>query len=78
MIIPMRSDVSVQVPHRSNVTVTSLMVVVQRGWDAHFGSGCAMVRTNVVIGRMKSFVYTQNFIAEMMSALKGGKSMMEM
>jgi len=58
---------------RSNVIVTSLMMVVQRGGDACINRMYVMGGNTVVIGRMKSIVWTQNFILDMMSALKGRK-----
>jgi len=73
MIIQMRSDVNVQVVC-SNVVVTSLMMVVHGGGvDASINPWYVTATTTVVIGRMKSFVQTQNFIVEMMSVLEGRK-----
>ena len=55
IIMPMRSDVSVQVVG-SNAIVTSLMMVVQGGGDASINRGYVTATTTVMIGRMKSIV----------------------
>jgi len=42
--------------NRSNVIVTSLMMVVRSCGDAYLNRGYVTATTTVVIGRMKSFV----------------------